>query len=183
MEVLEGGVKEWGLSLTPQQVQAFEFYYQELIDWNERVNLTSITDYEEVQDEGRWPVVGVEVEHCVEAPALLLSVFCFGGQPEPGLDNQGPAACGPCPRPYPLFRESPQLRDEVSCCLLTHSHEAAPCMRNRASSHVADARLGIQFVPLFFHPQRVWTDLGVAALESVETYFHGFDEPGHGVEA
>jgi 16S rRNA (guanine527-N7)-methyltransferase len=49
MELLEAGVKEWGLSLTPQQVQAFEFYYQQLIDWNERVNLTSITDYEEVQ--------------------------------------------------------------------------------------------------------------------------------------
>jgi 16S rRNA G527 N7-methylase RsmG len=62
MQLLEAGVKEWGLALTPQQVQGFEFCYQQLNDWNERVNLTSITNCEEVQDEGRWPVVGVEVE-------------------------------------------------------------------------------------------------------------------------
>lgn len=35
--------------LTVDQLEAFELYYQELIAWNERVNLTAITDYEEVQ--------------------------------------------------------------------------------------------------------------------------------------
>lgn len=49
MELLEAEARKWGLELTPNQVQAFEFYYRELIDWNERVNLTTITDYEEVQ--------------------------------------------------------------------------------------------------------------------------------------
>ncbi len=49
MEVLKAGASEWGLDLTPEQVEAFDLYYQQLIIWNERVNLTAITDYEEVQ--------------------------------------------------------------------------------------------------------------------------------------
>ena len=49
MEKLESGAKKLGLHLSPQQLEQFSVYYQELIDWNERVNLTAITDYEEVQ--------------------------------------------------------------------------------------------------------------------------------------
>jgi len=49
MDVLKAGAKEWGLTLTPPQVEAFGLYYQQLLIWNERINLTSITDYEEVQ--------------------------------------------------------------------------------------------------------------------------------------
>jgi 16S rRNA (guanine527-N7)-methyltransferase len=49
MEKLKAGVKELGLGLSPAQLEQFEVYYQELIDWNKRVNLTAVTDYEEVQ--------------------------------------------------------------------------------------------------------------------------------------
>lgn len=49
MELLEAGAEEWGLILTPDQVEAFELYYRQLVFWNERANLTAITDYEEVQ--------------------------------------------------------------------------------------------------------------------------------------
>jgi len=49
MEPLETGARKWGLTLTPDQVAAFELYYQQLVTWNERVNLTAITDYEQVQ--------------------------------------------------------------------------------------------------------------------------------------
>ncbi len=38
-----------GLELTPEQLSQYEIYYQELVGWNKRVNLTAITDYEEVQ--------------------------------------------------------------------------------------------------------------------------------------
>jgi len=38
-----------GLQLSPEQLAQFQVYYQELISWNRRVNLTAITDYEEVQ--------------------------------------------------------------------------------------------------------------------------------------
>ncbi|NIN64277.1 MAG: 16S rRNA (guanine(527)-N(7))-methyltransferase RsmG [Anaerolineae bacterium] len=49
MQLLKAGVKGWGLALTPDQLEAFELYYQELMLWNERASLTAITDYREVQ--------------------------------------------------------------------------------------------------------------------------------------
>ena len=49
MEKLFTGAKKLGLELNLRQIEQFRTYYQELIDWNQRVNLTRITDYEEVQ--------------------------------------------------------------------------------------------------------------------------------------
>jgi 16S rRNA (guanine527-N7)-methyltransferase len=49
VEKLKAGAKELGLELTPAQLEQFDSYYRELIDWNKRANLTAITDYEEVQ--------------------------------------------------------------------------------------------------------------------------------------
>ena len=49
MEKLESGAEKLSLRLTPRQFEQFKVYYQELIDWNQRLNLTAITDYEEVQ--------------------------------------------------------------------------------------------------------------------------------------
>jgi len=49
MELLEEGARRWGLDLTPDMLAAFQTYYEELIAWNERANLTAITDYQEVQ--------------------------------------------------------------------------------------------------------------------------------------
>ena len=43
------GAKKLGLELTSEQLGQYETYYRELVDWNKRVNLTAITDYEEVQ--------------------------------------------------------------------------------------------------------------------------------------
>ena len=49
MEKLNSGAQKLGINLNPQQLEQFEIYYRELISWNERMNLTAITDYEEVQ--------------------------------------------------------------------------------------------------------------------------------------
>ena len=49
MEILKSGAQKLGLRLTPAQLEQFNIYYQELVDWNRKVNLTSITGYEEVQ--------------------------------------------------------------------------------------------------------------------------------------
>ncbi len=49
MERLKAGAKKLGLALTSTQLEQFDFYYSELVDWNEQINLTAITDYEEVQ--------------------------------------------------------------------------------------------------------------------------------------
>jgi len=49
MEKLIAGAKKLGLPLNPGQLEQFSVYYQELMAWNQRMNLTTITDYEEVQ--------------------------------------------------------------------------------------------------------------------------------------
>ena len=49
MEKLIDGALHLGLSLTGQQVERFQLYYDELVDWNRKMNLTAIVDYEEVQ--------------------------------------------------------------------------------------------------------------------------------------
>ena len=49
METLVSGARELELGLTPRQLEQFERYYHELVDWNRRVNLTAITGYEDVQ--------------------------------------------------------------------------------------------------------------------------------------
>jgi 16S rRNA (guanine527-N7)-methyltransferase len=49
MEKLIAGAEKLGLHLSPRQLEQFYTYYQELAEWNRRMNLTTITDYEEVQ--------------------------------------------------------------------------------------------------------------------------------------
>lgn len=49
MDKLIEGATTIGLKLTPRQLGQFHLYYQELIKWNERTNLTKIVDYNEVQ--------------------------------------------------------------------------------------------------------------------------------------
>ncbi len=59
------------MNLTPEQLQKFEVYYRELVEWNIRVNLTSITGYEEVQ-----------ITH------FLDSLTVVSGLPSPQPDKQ-----------------------------------------------------------------------------------------------
>jgi 16S rRNA (guanine527-N7)-methyltransferase len=49
MKCLADGARKLGVPLTEDQLDVFQVYYGMLIDWNTRVNLTRITDYEEVQ--------------------------------------------------------------------------------------------------------------------------------------
>lgn len=42
------GLKEWNIELSDQQLCQFEQYYDLLMEWNAVMNLTAITDYEEV---------------------------------------------------------------------------------------------------------------------------------------
>jgi 16S rRNA (guanine527-N7)-methyltransferase len=49
LALLAAGCTQLGLALDGEQLRQFEQYYQELVTWNERLNLTTITGYEEVQ--------------------------------------------------------------------------------------------------------------------------------------
>ena len=49
MERLISGAAKLGIPLNQKQIQQFEEYYLEMLEWNQRANLTAITGYEEVQ--------------------------------------------------------------------------------------------------------------------------------------
>jgi 16S rRNA (guanine527-N7)-methyltransferase len=63
MEILAQGSRELGIELAGHQLDLFEVYYRELADWNQRVNLTAIIDYAEVQ-----------VKHFLDSLTLLLTL-------------------------------------------------------------------------------------------------------------
>lgn len=49
MQLLTKGASNFSIKLSPEQVEAFEVYYGEIKIWNPKVNLTAITEYQEVQ--------------------------------------------------------------------------------------------------------------------------------------
>ena len=48
METLVTGAKALGFALTPAQAQLFQVYADELVAWNQRVSLTTITEPREI---------------------------------------------------------------------------------------------------------------------------------------
>ncbi|MFO7774100.1 MAG: 16S rRNA (guanine(527)-N(7))-methyltransferase RsmG [Dehalococcoidia bacterium] len=63
MEKLIEGAGKLGIELNARQVKQFELYYRELIAWNEKINLTAITDYSSVQ-----------VKHFLDSLTIILAV-------------------------------------------------------------------------------------------------------------
>ena len=49
LPIFRNGAADLGLNLSEQQIEQFEKYYHLLVEWNERFNLTAVTDYAEVQ--------------------------------------------------------------------------------------------------------------------------------------
>jgi 16S rRNA (guanine527-N7)-methyltransferase len=49
MHYLKTGAAKLGIELSPAQLERFSIYYKELMEWNQKINLTSITDPREVQ--------------------------------------------------------------------------------------------------------------------------------------
>jgi 16S rRNA (guanine527-N7)-methyltransferase len=68
-----------GLSLLPGQVAAFEKYAVELLEWNQRFNLTAVTEPEQV-----------EVRHFLDSLSLLPALATLDGISLPALLARGP---------------------------------------------------------------------------------------------
>ncbi len=49
LPLLVEGAQHLGFTLSSRQVEQFQLYYTTLVDWNNRINLTSITGYDSVQ--------------------------------------------------------------------------------------------------------------------------------------
>jgi 16S rRNA (guanine527-N7)-methyltransferase len=67
LTILVEGARELGLELTPEQIDQFQAYYETLVDWAERVSLTSVKDEE-----------GVQRRHFLESAALIPIVQSEG---------------------------------------------------------------------------------------------------------
>ena len=98
MKLLSEGARRLGIELTAEQLAAFQTYYEELITWNEKFNLTAITDYDQVQikhfldsltcllaDEGLTRVIcqqpgirAIDVGAGAGFPGLPLKIVCPG---------------------------------------------------------------------------------------------------------
>lgn len=63
MKLLHDAAAEMGIELMPAQLERFQVYYEQLVEWNQRVNLTAITGYEDVQ-----------IRHFADSLAVLLAV-------------------------------------------------------------------------------------------------------------
>lgn len=48
MDTLAKSLTQWNIDITSDQIDKFNKYYELLVDWNSRMNLTSITELEEV---------------------------------------------------------------------------------------------------------------------------------------
>ena len=72
-----------GIELDASQLDRFECFYREMVDWNRRINLTSVTEYEEVQT--RHFLDSLTVSAAIPSPALtgakLLDVGSGAGLP------------------------------------------------------------------------------------------------------
>jgi 16S rRNA (guanine527-N7)-methyltransferase len=78
MERLIAGLAQMGLSFTPAQLAAFEKYTDELLAWNQRFNLTAVTEREQV-----------EIRHYLDSLALLPALSALEGLPVASLLGRG----------------------------------------------------------------------------------------------
>jgi 16S rRNA (guanine527-N7)-methyltransferase len=49
MEKLTAGLEKMGIKIGEHEIALFQTYFEELTDWNQRMNLTAITEYDKVQ--------------------------------------------------------------------------------------------------------------------------------------
>ncbi len=70
MQRLADGARTLGIPLSDDQLSAFQIYYETLIAWNARVNLTRITDYQAVQ-----------VKHFLDSLSCLAGIGRAGSPP------------------------------------------------------------------------------------------------------
>lgn len=81
MSKLEYGARQLGLCLTAEQLARFQRYYELLVEWNQRFNLTTVVGYDEVQQ-----------RHFLDSLTCLLA---FPGWSREVEGSQLPLVCRP----------------------------------------------------------------------------------------
>ncbi|MDP4104998.1 MAG: 16S rRNA (guanine(527)-N(7))-methyltransferase RsmG [Bacillota bacterium] len=72
---------EKGIDLTPEQLDQFERYYQILVEWNEKMNLTAITDKDEVYLKHFYDSISAAFYFDFSKPIQLCDVGAGAGFP------------------------------------------------------------------------------------------------------
>lgn len=98
LPLLVAGCQQLGIPLSAAAIAGFERYYQELVTWNQRLNLTAIVAYDEVQTKHfldslvSLPLLAEEFGASLPLPALrLLDVGTGAGFPGIPLKLATPA--------------------------------------------------------------------------------------------
>ncbi|MBV7329060.1 16S rRNA (guanine(527)-N(7))-methyltransferase RsmG [Chloroflexi bacterium TSY] len=89
MKLLIQGCQALGINITQQQIQQFELYYEKLVEWNQKFNLTAITDYDEIQTKhfldsiASLPILAQQVKDSapIRHPYKLIDVGTGAGFP------------------------------------------------------------------------------------------------------
>jgi len=81
VKLLIAGAKELQIPLKSEHLQAFQTYCQELVAWNNKFNLTAITDYE-----------GIQIRHFLDSISCLLALEKKGPLTDKQLIDVGTGA-------------------------------------------------------------------------------------------
>ena len=96
MEKLAAGAEKLGLRLSENQLALFQTYYEELTDWNQRMNLTAIREYDKVQ-----------INHFLDSLTIVLAWQPSSNKPHSKVIDIGAGAGVPG---IPLKIVFPQIR-------------------------------------------------------------------------
>jgi 16S rRNA (guanine527-N7)-methyltransferase len=81
IEQFKGQLLEKGITLTNEQLEQFEVYFQTLIEWNEKMNLTAITDKADVYLKHFYDSISAAFYFDFTKPVTLCDVGAGAGFP------------------------------------------------------------------------------------------------------
>lgn len=80
-QIFESKLKELGITLNDTQKQQFEKFYELLIKWNQVMNLTGITDYEEVNEKHFVDSLSIVKAVDMDSVATVIDIGTGAGFP------------------------------------------------------------------------------------------------------
>ncbi|RYL90884.1 16S rRNA (guanine(527)-N(7))-methyltransferase RsmG [Sporolactobacillus sp. THM7-4] len=81
MKLLESLLLDKGIHLSPLQMEQFDTYYRQLVEWNQKMNLTTITDEEDVALKHFYDSVTPAFYFSFKGPLKLCDVGSGAGFP------------------------------------------------------------------------------------------------------